>query len=336
MKLKTFFNLIRDGQFSLMLEFKKTYEEFYRACFISTGLTEGIYDRLQQGPVNLEKLNTEFGSHQDPRKLKAWLDLGVSLGELKRNTDGYALGSRLSKKLAAPSYDPHRAFLEEFVHLHHELITQMPTRLKQGRMFTWADADGELIARSSRVLEPFVKEVMDKVVSIKGECSLLEVGCGSGAYIHHACRRNPLLKVVGLELQPLVADFARKNIRDWQLDDRVTIETGNILSYQTSQKFDLITLHNNIYYFPEDQQTELAHHLKAFLNPGGRLVVTTGCRDGGISMHVLNLWAVMTEGAGQLPLPEELYALFQQAGFQNIQVRNLIPRESFYQFIASI
>ncbi|MEW6184178.1 MAG: hypothetical protein AB1585_00395 [Thermodesulfobacteriota bacterium] len=31
--------------------------------------------------------------------------------------------------------------------------------------------------------------------------------------------------------------------------------------------------------------------------------------------RVLNLWAVMTEGAGRLPLPEEFQAQLQQAGF---------------------
>ncbi len=103
MKMKTFLRLIRDGQFSLMLRLKKSYEEFYRVCFISAGLKEGIYDRLRQGPVSFEKLNTEFGSKQDPKKLEAWLELGVRLGELKCSPDGYTLGSRLSKKLADTS-----------------------------------------------------------------------------------------------------------------------------------------------------------------------------------------------------------------------------------------
>ena len=336
MKIRTFLSLIRDGQFSLMLRLKKSSEEFYRVCFIMAGLKGGIYDRLRQAPVSFEKLNAEFGSNQDPKKLEAWLELGVRLGELKCGTDGYTLGSRLSKKLATPLYDAQRAFLEEFVLLHHTLLTESPNRIKQDRMFAWADTDGELIARSSRVLEPFIRETMDQVVPGTGECSLLEVGCGSGIYIRHACQRNPRLKAVGLEIQPEVGAFARKNIHDWQLDDRVTIEIGNILDYQTSQKFDLVTLHNNIYYFPEDKQVDLARHLKTFLKPGGRLVVTTGCRDGGVAMKVINLWAVMTEGAGTLPKPEELQAKLSQAGFQNIRMKNLMPGDRFYQFIAGV
>lgn len=326
--------MIRDGRFSMMLKLSKTGETFYRACFISTGLREGIYDLLRQGPVSLEKLNSDLGSKLTPRIVEAWLEFGVKLGELKRCPDGYVLGSRFSRKIAESYYDPQRAFLEEIVHLHHTLLTETPSRIKQGRRFNWSDTDGELIARSSRVLEPFIFDTMDQWVPRTGECTLLEVGCGSGIYIRQACQLNPLLKAVGLEMQPEVATFAGKNIRDWRLDNRVTVETGNILNYQTGLKFDLVTLHNNIYYFPEDARATLAHHLKSFLKPGGRLIITTGCRNGGIFMNVLNLWSVMTEGTGALPLPHELYDHLVQAGFHKIRMKNLMVGEKYYQFIA--
>lgn len=334
MKLKTLINMIREGRFFLMLKLTKTSEMFYRACFISTGLREGIYDRLRQGPVSLEKLNEELGFKLGPQALEAWLELGVKLGELKHQAGGYALAGRLSRKLATPFYDPQRAFLEEIVHLHHGLLTETPNRLRQGRKFTWSDTDGELIARSSRVLEPFVMETIEEVVPRTGEYALLEVGCGSGIYIRQACRLNPLLKAVGLEMQAEVAAFAEKNIREWELDDRVTVENANILSYQTPMKFDLITLHNNIYYFPEDQRVDLGRRLRSFLKPGGRLILTTGCRDGGTVLQVLNLWSVMTEGAGRLPLPDELQAHLVQAGFGKVQMKNLMVGEKYYQFIA--
>jgi SAM-dependent methyltransferase len=289
---------------------------------------------LREGPASPEKLNTELGSKFAPQILEAWLELGVKLGELKQSAEGYTLGSRFSRKIAQPFYDPQRAFLEEIVHLHHTLLKETPIRLQQGRKFTWSDTDGKLIARSSRVLEPFIFDTMDQWVPRTGECNMLEVGCGSGIYIRQACQLNSLLKAVGLEIQPEVAAFAGKNIRDWRLEDRVTVETGNILSYQTGLKFDLITLHNNIYYFPEDQRVDLGRHLRTFLKPGGRLILTTGCRNGGIVMKVLNLWSVMTEGAGALPLPDELYAHLVQAGFHNIQMKNLMVGEKYYQFIA--
>ena len=61
-----------------------------------------------------------------------------------------------------------------------------------------------------------------------GVASLLEIGCGSGFYIKYAASRNPSLAALGLELQPNVADVARRNISEWDLQGRVRIEVGDI------------------------------------------------------------------------------------------------------------
>jgi len=39
-----------------------------------------------------------------------------------------------------------------------------------------------------------------------------------------------------------------------------------------------------------------------------------------------------TEGYGPLPLPEQLVAQLQQAGFQDLRQRKLLPFESFWAF----
>ena len=77
---------------------------------------------------------------------------------------------------------------------------------------------------------------------------LLEVGCGSGTYIRYATDRNSELTALGLELQPQVADMARRNLAAWGLSDRAEIETGDIRERKPTPVFDLVTLHNNLYY----------------------------------------------------------------------------------------
>jgi 4-hydroxy-2,2'-bipyrrole-5-carbaldehyde O-methyltransferase len=47
------------------------------------------------------------------------------------------------------------AMAEEVVGLHHKLITTINPKLRASELFTLSDQSGELIARSSRVLEPF-------------------------------------------------------------------------------------------------------------------------------------------------------------------------------------
>jgi cyclopropane fatty-acyl-phospholipid synthase-like methyltransferase len=192
-----------------------------------------------------------------------------------------------------------------------------------------------LIARSSRVLEPLLFEVIDQVVPRSGAMRLLEVGAGSGIYILRAAERNPQLTAVGLELQAEVADLATENLRQWGLEGRARIAKGDVRERRAEPAFDLVTLHNNIYYFPVEERVALFEHLRGFLAPRGRLLLTTGCRGGSVSMELLNLWSASTRGCGRLPDPSELEAQMRRAGFRAVSARRLMPGEAYFAFTAA-
>jgi protein-L-isoaspartate O-methyltransferase len=335
MKLSTLAKLIADGQFPAMLKMLKTCNELYRACFITTALSQGIYGRFVDGRSCLERLCEGMDQEFSREGLRAWLELGVSLGELKRVGNEYQIKGRLSKALIQDKNDGYAALLEEIVKYHYEYVINTPSRLKEQRRFPFDESSGELIARSSRVSEPLILEAVDAVVPRKGDFHLLEVGCGSGVYVHRACERNPDLRAVGLELQQTVADFARKNIASWGLEDRVSIEHCDVRDYQGSQEFDLITLHQNIYYFPVADRVVLARHLIDLLKPGGKVLLTTIGQGGNPSTQVLNIWVSTTEGYGPLPDPDELCRQFREAGFAEVKSKRLIPFESFWSFVAA-
>jgi hypothetical protein len=82
-KLSAFIKLMTSGQFYLMLKLLKTSNEFYRACFISAAISKGIYDNFIEGKASFDHL-CEKTDASNSEGLKAWLELGVSLGELKR------------------------------------------------------------------------------------------------------------------------------------------------------------------------------------------------------------------------------------------------------------
>jgi 4-hydroxy-2,2'-bipyrrole-5-carbaldehyde O-methyltransferase len=336
MKIKTIFNLITSGQLALLLQLRPIFQKSYRSSFVAAALSEGLFSLLREGPVSLETLDQHLlgstsGDGGSREKLKTWLDLGVSLGELKRTQAGYALHSRLSRQLAQPANDGIAAMYQEVCTLHHELITQTPARLREKRFFTLADTDGELIARSSRILEPYIVEIVDAVIPEKGAIHLLEVGCGSGVYIRRACQRNPELQAVGLELQPDVGDLACKNLQAWGMEGRTKVDIGDIRNYTTLERFDLVTLHNNIYYFSIPERLDLIRLLVSLLNPGGKLLVTTACQ-GYASTEMLNLWGQMAEGMGALPEPDDLWKWMGQAGLIDLQKTELLPGGGFYAF----
>jgi SAM-dependent methyltransferase len=267
--------------------------------------------------------------------LEAWLQVGVRLKELALDKGGYALRGSLARGLAAPENDGAAAFLEEVMSLHYSLIRRLPGMLTDRRLFTLADLDGELIARSSRIMEPLVFAAIDEVIPPTGGLRLLEIGCGSGTYIRYAAERNRELSALGIELDPRVAAAARESLKAWGLEGRAAVEAGDIRSRTPEPEFDVATLHNNIYYFPFESRPGLLAFIRGFLKPGGRLLLTTGCRGGSIFMEMLNLWGAATEGCGRLPTPAEMVEHLSQGGFMSVQAIKLYPFDSYYSFVGT-
>jgi SAM-dependent methyltransferase len=334
MKLRTLAALLRSGRLGVLLGTSRALRPYYRVSFLASGVSSGMLELLAGGPVPLDRIAASIGAPASMRDgLEAWLRFGVWLGELRSGPRGYGLRGSLARKLAAPANDAAAALIEEAATLHNRFITESPRRVREGRPFTLADLDGPLVARSSRLLEPFVCEAVDDAVPPSGPLRLLEVGCGSGVYLHHAAMRNAGLTALGLELEPDVAQVARENIARWRLASRVAIEVGDVRARAPEPAFDLATLHNNVNYFPVDARAAVLRHVRGFLRPGGRLLLTNVCLGRGAAVDMLNLWGAMTAGCGRLPAPAELTEQMEQAGFTRIERRSLIPSDSFYAFM---
>ena len=325
MAIKSLFKFFSNTPVMLMLRIGKLTKENCRTGFVLTAISEGIYDIMQSGPVTFEKIQKFFKSDYNPEGLRAWLDLGVSLGELKKSTYGYSIKGKLSKKLVKPENDTWCAFLQVRAEVFYDFVIKTPSMLKQNIQFEYSEAHGELLAKSSRTLEPILLDIVDKLIPKDKPYRLLEVGCGSGIYIKRACELNPLLTVVGLEVQQSVADFARKNIRTWNFEDRVAIENADIRQYESKSDFDLITFYNLIYYFPVDERINLLKNLGKHLKPGGELIITSMCKGKESSLSLMNLWTSMTDGYGPLPIPKQIHNQLKAAGYRKIQSEMLIP-----------
>jgi 4-hydroxy-2,2'-bipyrrole-5-carbaldehyde O-methyltransferase len=335
MKLTTIIRQIRNGQFTLMLKLIKMSNQFYKASFISTAISQGIYDKFVDGKSSFEMLCKKIGVTANQEGLFAWLELGVSLGELKRVGNDYEIKGILSKALLEPKNDAYKALVEEIVKHHYSMIVNAPKTLKEQKMFPFDETLGELIARSSRIAEPYIFEAVDENIPLKGEFHLLEVGCGTGVYIKRACEINADLSAVGIDLQKEVADFAQKNIVSWGLENKVNIKHCDVKNFQSNQKFDLITLHQNIYYFPVAERINLFSHLISYLQQGGELLLTTIGQGGGPGFQALNIWCSTSDGYGPLPHPDQLCKQLKDAGFVRVKKKRLIPFESFWEIVAT-
>ena len=336
MRFKTFTQFLKGGKLLTMIRGMRLVPSYYRVIWLASGARHGLLESLAEGPKSLDTLATEMTTdpaHRDA--LESWLELGLRLKEIDHGPNGYRLRGFLAKKLGLDEMEAFAAIFEEIAELHHKFIFDTPARLREGRLWSIEDQDGELVARSSRITEPMGFEAVDDVIDSSVPQRLLEVGAGSGIYIRYAAEQNPALTAVGLELQADVAEMANRNLDTWGLKDRAHVELCDVRHYETDAEFDLVTLQNNIYYFPVNERVELLKLLGSFLKPGGKLLVTTGCRGGSPTMQVLDIWSASTEGCGRLPAPNELESQLREAGFASVRKRNLMPGDSYYAFVAT-
>lgn len=334
MSIKPLFRLQHDGRLTPLLAIGAGLRPFYKLTWLAAAGETGLLNRLAAGPVTFDSLAEHFAAQGQGREaLEAWLQMGVRLRLLSLGPHGYAPRG-LAKSLAHPENDAALAMVQEVAGLHHKLIVDTIPKLRAGDLFTLDDQDGELIARSSRILEAFQAEAIRRTFPTQGGLRLLEIGCGSGVYLKHACASNPSLTALGVELQPRVAEQARTNLRSWALQDRVTVEEGDIRSKTAADLFDIATLYNNIYYFPLEERGALLKHVASFLKPGGFLLLTTCCQGGSLGSEALNLWGAATAGCGRLPSETELVGQLRDAGYGKMKTMNLLPGDRFLAFQA--
>jgi hypothetical protein len=178
MFFKPFLHLMRDGRLNALRGVGAELKSFYKLTYLAAAGEAGLLNRLAAGPVPFASLIEFYGANGQGREaLEAWLQMGVRLGLLKLGPRGYTVRG-LAKSLARPENDAALALVQEVSGLHHKLIAVTLPKLRRGELWTLEDQDGELIARSSRVLEAFQAEVIRRTFPANGELRLLEIGCG--------------------------------------------------------------------------------------------------------------------------------------------------------------
>jgi 2-hydroxy-4-(methylsulfanyl)butanoate S-methyltransferase len=170
--------------------------------------------------------------------------------------------------------------------------------------------------------------VLSKQVDASGRTSLLDVAGGSGAFTIMLCKRNPGLSATIFDF-PTALDTARGFIDGAGLNGRVAFAAGNAITGDWPQGHDVVLMS---YLFSAVPKTALPVLLKkayAALPSGGSLIVhdfmveddMNGPRDGALWF----LTCMFNSPEGGVLTPGLLLDLCEDAGFENAQVRDLIP-----------
>ncbi|MGA9492791.1 MAG: class I SAM-dependent methyltransferase [Mycobacterium sp.] len=258
--------------------------------------------------------------------LQDLLDVGVAVGELRSRGGRYAMKGNRVRAFASEGGEALRAFTGELADYRGDVYRDLPSQFFEGKRGRYLDEYDELVARASRLLEPFIARFVREIVTRRAPRTLLEIGCGTGIYVRHAAEACSQLSAVGIDISERISVLAGANFTAWGLADRCTALHADIRQPNLARldgPFDMITLHNNVYYFSATERAQLFADLRRRLTPGGRLVVTSVFAGKELAAAEFDL--VLRATAGCWPLPEraELFDELRHAGFSDIEFHRL-------------
>jgi cyclopropane-fatty-acyl-phospholipid synthase len=113
-------------------------------------------------------------------------------------------------------------------------------------------------------------ELVCRKLGLSEDDTVLDVGCGWGAFAVHAASRHDA-RVVGITLSPAQAELTRKRVDDAGLSDRIEIR---VMDYRDigGERFDAIASIGMVEHVGENRIDLYARQLAGLLKPGGQLL----------------------------------------------------------------
>ena len=267
-----------------------------------------------------------------PDRLRAWLQVGVDVGELRSRGDRYRVAGRRARALADGDeflVAHYRSMLDYQVGPYAELDLLVRGDPEGGR--DDLDRYAEDIARVSVAAEPFVNSMIRRTVAELRPARVLDVGCGSGIYSKVVLDSDPLVRVDGVDLAESVVVAARRELAEAGYGTRAQLHVGDIREWlaRSRVRFDLVMLLNNIYYFDRARRREIYRQLGASLTDGGQLLLVSMTTPGSIAAAHLDFMLRSQVGSASLPELADLQSDLSAVGYETLEVRKLVPTEPF-------
>jgi 2-polyprenyl-3-methyl-5-hydroxy-6-metoxy-1,4-benzoquinol methylase len=320
------------GLFSIM----RDWQALVRMHFIYAALESGLLETLSASASRddlIKKLNVKR-----PEILEALLDVGLSARELACENGSYSIKGKRSKAVIGHKGDMLAAMIQAQVTYYGSAYRNAASRIHGASLGDDLEKIGDVVARFSKIGEPFIRHFTADIVFDRKSMRVLDVGCGSGVFLKSIFDTNSNATGIGIDIDEAVVKQARQNLENWGLSDNFTIIVGDISSPPEGIEgsFDLITLYNVLHYFTSEKRIELLQTLRSMLYPYGTVAISTFSQSKGKDLGAANLNMVNSSLEGLAPLPDidELTTELEGTGLKRIKTQKLIPGSTFYGIVA--
>ncbi|SDE20822.1 methyltransferase [Limimaricola pyoseonensis] len=301
---------------------------FVAAQVLSALVERGVLAALLDGPRGAEDLARAQGLRPD--RMAVLLQAGAALKLLRRRRDGrYGLARRGAATLGVPGLAEmlrhHRLFYADMADPQALLSGDAPTRVSRHWSYLASDepdpAEAAAYSRLMARTQALVAEDTLRLAPLDGVRALLDVGGGSGAFLAAAAARHPALRLMLLDLPP-VLPAARARFERLGLGARTALHPGSFRDGPLPAGADAISLVRVLYDHDDATARRLIAKARAALPPGGRLVISEPMSGGDRPARAADVYFAfytLAMRSGRVRSSAEIAAMCREAGFATVR-----------------
>ena len=273
---------------------------------------------------------------------------GVAIGLMRRNSNGfYVLSRKGASLLGVPGLTDmirhHAYFYRDMSNPIALLRDEVDTELSQFWPYVF-DVSGKtpatIIENYSNLMASSQKLVAHdtlKMVSLKPQCKVLDIGGGSGNFAIEIVRKFPKVTISVFDL-PEVEASARARLKAENMTDRIGFYAGSFRDDLLPEGFDVITLIRVLYDHADSTVMALLKSVYNALPRGGRLVISEPM-SGGKYPHragdVYFAFYTMAMRTGKARSPNQIAEMCRKVGFKSVFIPKA-PRKFITSAVVSL
>jgi SAM-dependent methyltransferase len=268
-----------------------SFDGFARVHLLRTGVRLGLFEALRS-PLDADALAARLGLMDD--LVRSWLVACDRLGLVQAATGGFRITDFTRWVLDAPEAAALHALLDQVALGWGARFEELPQLMKGAERPRYGSPEeAQRAAAASRVVESRALAALAKVPGTRSARRVLDVGCGHGSYLAGLLSHYRDAQGLGVDLDPTVAEEARRRLREAEVWRRSEILVGDFMTMELPARFDLILLNNNLHYFPPSEHDALFRRVLSRLTPHGVLAIQTAVVASGTVAHLLGTDAEM-------------------------------------------
>jgi ubiquinone/menaquinone biosynthesis C-methylase UbiE len=245
-------------------EVVNTLYETWKGSLITAGINSGIFASLNyNNPVTIDFLAEKMNYDRD--KLDKWFYFCASAGLVNRMDGGYILSPKCHTFMPDSPFKDIVGFmrLNDFF---MRSVVEAQHSFKKG-----SSLDKLTEGKITRNYQPSVSDNLSmelieyfKQYNMGGEDTVLDVGCGIGAFARTVLKNIPTLKITGLDPNLFAIEWGRKENREKGLGDRLKMVVGDAVEDMgefADKSFDWVIAVNLFHFFPVQHRLKLMENM---------------------------------------------------------------------------